>query len=347
MPEINKKIIPNIRDIFFILFFIFSTIQGLEKIIYKRFNDMITISINQQFSISPDEDSILYFDSIDKNSIVYLKDGDGNIIQRIDGEFFDVKAYENYIVDVNLYSSEFPSILIRYLLPYNLGKQILMIKDNNNICLYLIKHQSFELNFRENSIKKVFSLSRKTLKSNVVISHDTKQLFELNEKKFYYEIPDNFKDTLTLEITGEDAFIKLLSVPEEKDEHIYIMAKTSFSKYKIGFKTSTLFIPYTQKQIEIQLYSNESFKYSFSGGFASNTPSSWYYYNSTENHQILPSKTDKNIYSVTIKFPNIYKDIKLTNPEYFTFSIGVNYDKTKFIYLNYRQYSDIDDLLDE
>ena len=56
---------------------------------------MITISINQQFSISPDEDSILYFDSIDKNSIVYLKDGDGNIIQRIDGEFFDVKAYEN------------------------------------------------------------------------------------------------------------------------------------------------------------------------------------------------------------------------------------------------------------
>ena len=208
------------------------------------------------------------------------------------------------------------------------------------------------LKFKDNSIK-ILALSRKTLDSNVNIftfqSQKRIELSNLNKNNLYFQIPDNFNDFLLLsvKIDENDAFIKFLSIPEEKDDHIYIMAKTSFNKYKIGFRTSTLFIPYTQKQIEIQLYSNESFKYSFSGGLSSNTPNSWYYYNSSSNGQIESPKIDKNKYSITIKFPNIYKNIFLIDREYFTFTIGVNYDKTKFIYLNYKQYSDIDELLDE
>ena len=94
-------------------------------------------------------------------------------------------------------------------------------------------------------------------------------------------------------------------------------------------------------------YSNQSFKYSLSGGFSSSSSDSWYYYNSTSNWQIESPKIGKNKYSVTIKFPNIYKDISLKEREYFTLSIGLNYDKTKVIYLDYKQFSDIDPLLDE
>ena len=346
MVKIKKNIFHKIENIFFFFSFLLYSVKGLEDTIYDYLNDLKTIKTNQKFSIHSSEESIAYFDSEDKNSIVYITDEEG-IKERIDGFFYNIEANKKYTINVNLYSSDNPSMLISYFDWKNLTKYSIFIKDNDISNLYLIKNYKFELNFADNSIKKVLSLSRKTLNSEIKIYYNNKKLSELNRNNLYYVIPDNFKGSLILEIEKEDAFIKFLSIPEEKDDHIYIMARTSFNKYEIEFKTSTLFIPYTQKQIEIQLYSNQSFKYSLSGGFSSSSSDSWYYYNSTSNWQIESPKIGKNKYSVTIKFPNIYKDISLKEREYFTLSIGLNYDKTKVIYLDYKQFSDIDPLLDE
>ena len=346
MVKIKKNIFHKIENIFFFFSFLLYSVKGLEDTIYDYLNDLKTIKTNQKFSVCSSEESIAYFDSEDKNSIVYITDEEG-IKERIDGFFYNIEANKKYTINVNLYSSDNPSMLISYFDWKNLTKYSIFIKDNDISNLYLIKNYKFELNFADNSIKKVLSLSRKTLNSEIKIYYNNKKLSELNRNNLYYVIPDNFKGSLILEIEKEDAFIKFLSIPEEKDDHIYIMARTSFNKYEIEFKTSTLFIPYTQKQIEIQLYSNQSFKYSLSGGFSSSSSDSWYYYNSTSNWQIESPKIGKNKYSVTIKFPNIYKDISLKEREYFTLSIGLNYDKTKVIYLDYKQFSDIDPLLDE
>ena len=346
MVKIKKNIFHKIENIFFFFSFLLYSVKGLEDTIYDYLNDLKTIKTNQKFSLCSSEESIAYFDSEDKNSIVYITDEEG-IKERIDGFFYNIEANKKYTINVNLYSSDNPSMLISYFDWKNLTKYSIFIKDNDISNLYLIKNYKFELNFADNSIKKVLSLSRKTLNSEIKIYYNNKKLSELNRNNLYYVIPDNFKGSLILEIEKEDAFIKFLSIPEEKDDHIYIMARTSFNKYEIEFKTSTLFIPYTQKQIEIQLYSNQSFKYSLSGGFSSSSSDSWYYYNSTSNWQIESPKIGKNKYSVTIKFPNIYKDISLKEREYFTLSIGLNYDKTKVIYLDYKQFSDIDPLLDE
>ena len=346
MVKIKKNIFHKIENIFFFFSFLLYSVKGLEDTIYDYLNNLKTIKTNQKFSLCSSEESIAYFDSEDKNSIVYITDEHG-IKERIDGFFYNIEANKKYTINVNLYSSDNPSMLISYFDWKNLTKYSIFIKDNDISNLYLIKNYKFELNFADNSIKKVLSLSRKTLNSEIKIYYNNKKLSELNRNNLYYVIPDNFKGSLILEIEKEDAFIKFLSIPEEKDDHIYIMARTSFNKYEIEFKTSTLFIPYTQKQIEIQLYSNQSFKYSLSGGFSSSSSDSWYYYNSTSNWQIESPKIGKNKYSVTIKFPNIYKDISLKEREYFTLSIGLNYDKTKVIYLDYKQFSDIDPLLDE
>ena len=346
MVKIKKNIFHKIENIFFFFSFLLYSVKGLEDTIYDYLNNLKTIKTNQKFSLCSSEESIAYFDSEDKNSIVYITDEEG-IKERIDGFFYNIEANKKYTINVNLYSSDNPSMLISYFDWKNLTKYSIFIKDNDISNLYLIKNYKFELNFADNSIKKVLSLSRKTLNSEIKIYYNNKKLSELNRNNLYYVIPDNFKGSLILEIEKEDAFIKFLSIPEEKDDHIYIMARTSFNKYEIEFKTSTLFIPYTQKQIEIQLYSNQSFKYSLSGGFSSSSSDSWYYYNSTSNWQIESPKIGKNKYSVTIKFPNIYKDISLKEREYFTLSIGLNYDKTKVIYLDYKQFSDIDPLLDE
>lgn len=244
MVKIKKNIFHKIENIFFIFSFLLYSVKGLEDTIYDYLNNLKTIKTNQKFSVCSSEESIAYFDSEDKNSIVYITDEEG-IKERIDGFFYNIEANKKYTINVNLYSSDNPSMLISYFDWKNLTKYSIFIKDNDISNLYLIKNYKFELNFADNSIKKVLSLSRKTLNSEIKIYYNNKKLSELNRNNLYYVIPDNFKGSLILEIEKEDAFIKFLSIPEEKDDHIYIMARTSFNKYEIEFKTSTLFIPYT------------------------------------------------------------------------------------------------------
>ena len=330
MAESIAKLIFKIRQIAFLIIFLINEIKGIEETIFTKFNDFTTISSNQEFKIKIESPSILYFDSIDKNSIVYMQSQDEDK-DRIDGEFITLYPEENleviYTIKNELYNSNSPSIFLRYLFPEDLSNKEIDILDDNICCLYLKRYKNYTLNFENNSDKKIISLSRKTLDAELTIEKDGKT-FKLNKNNLYYDISKDFKGKIKLITNKYDAFIQFLSSPEEKDEHTFIMASSSFSNYKIKFPTSTLYIPYTQKEIKIELISSEKYKYSFSGGFSSSVPYSWYYYSSKSN-SLIDTKKIKEEYVVSITFYNIYKNISLLDNEYFTFTINVNYDKKK------------------
>jgi len=274
MAESIAKLIFKIRQIAFLIIFLINEIKGIEETIFTKFNDFTTISSNQEFKIKIESPAILYFDSIDKNSIVYMQSQDEDK-DRIDGEFITLYPEENleviYTIKNELYNSNSPSIFLRYLFPEDLSNKEIDILDDNICCLYLKRYKNYTLNFENNSDKKIISLSRKTLDAELTIEKDGKT-FKLNKNNLYYDISKDFKGKIKLITNEYDAFIQFLSGPEEKDKHTFIMASSSFSNYKIKFPTSTLYIPYTQKEIKIELISSEKYKYSFSGGFSSSIP---------------------------------------------------------------------------
>jgi hypothetical protein len=343
----NLKITHKIQNIFFILFFLLDNIKGIEELIRSRLNDFMAISENQKFIIKTNELSIAYFDSIDQNSIIYVQDEyEKEYVKRIEGEFLTIYPKQYYYIKNVLYSSETPSIFQRYLFPLDLSQKEIYIENNEISHLYLVKNKNFNLNFQRNSITKIITLSRKTLDSKIIINKD-KEKFELNRNNLYYKIPSDFRGKLILQTNEYDAFIQFLSSPDENENHGFILAKSSFDNYKIDFMKSTLYIPYTQKEIEIQLFSSEPFKFSFSSGYSLSIPDSWYYYNSKYNSRIDSPKNKDKIYRTSIKLYNIYRNITLVNNEYFSFTIDVDFNKKRDIYLNYKQSSKIDGLMDE
>ena len=347
MVENNLKITYIIQNIFFILFFLLDNIKGIEEVIRSKFNDFITISENQKFIIKTNELSIAYFDSIDQNSIIYLRNEyEKEYVERIEGEFLTIYEKEYYYIKNVLYSSETPSIFQRYLFPLDLSQKEIYIENNEISHLYLVKNKNFNLNFQRNSITKIITLSRKTLDAKIIITKN-KEKFELNRNNLYYKIPSDFRGKLLLQTNEYDAFIQFLSSPDENESHGFILAKSSFNNYKIDFMKSTLYIPYTQKEIEIQLFSSEPFKFSFSSGYSLSISDSWYYYNSNDNYKIdCPKNKDKK-YRTSIKLYNIYRNITLVNNEYFSFTIDVDFNKKRDIYINYKLSSKIDGLIDE
>ena len=57
------------------VFFLLTAIKGLEEPTLEAFNKLNTIEMidkNQSFIISTTESSIAFFDSLDRNSIVYI-----------------------------------------------------------------------------------------------------------------------------------------------------------------------------------------------------------------------------------------------------------------------------------
>ena len=320
-----------------ILAFLLYTIKGIEEIQYiSELNEFQTISQIQTFYVKTEIESIAYFDSIDKRCLVYDQDN-----KRIDGLFYKISPNKDYKISTSFYNSEKPSIFIRYLFPLDLSNQEINIKDNSISYLYLIKNKIFTLNFESNSFKRMITLSQKTLDSKIIINKNNEK-FELNKDNLYYTIEKDFKGKLTLETNENFAFIQFL-IGLEENKNYEKLSQTSYINHEIKYKTTILVIPYTQKEIEIQLSSSDPFKFSFSNGFSSNND---YYYNSISNINIDSSKNGNN-YLSSIIFHNLYRNIILGNKGFFTFAINVDLDANKKIYLNYKQFSKIDDLLDE
>ena len=86
-----------------IFVYILNNIKGIEEISEPKsyLNDFMTITENFSFTIRTTiYESIAYFDSFDKNCLVYAN----NI--RIDGQFYQIYPNKDYIISVKLFNPE-------------------------------------------------------------------------------------------------------------------------------------------------------------------------------------------------------------------------------------------------
>ena len=184
----------------------------------------------------------------------------------------------------------------------------------------------------------MIKLSRKTLNSTVtIINKNTKN--KLNNESLYYQLEDDFKDELKLEVEENDAFIEFLSDEGDFD----ILKDVKLKNYEIKKNTTIIKIEKTQKDFIVRLNSDKLFKYSFSYGF-SNNENYYYSFNSTPN--IIPLKQNNN-FSVFFKILTPFKKINLTDKEFFSFSVNIDFESNQKVVLQYEQYSKISPLLDE
>jgi len=307
---------------------------------YDKLNTFEMITKSQSFKINANKPSIAYFDSFDGNSIVYItKDKDKFLKQtdeRITGKFYPIEQNVEYYVRNNLYGTL--STFKKYLYPVDLTNQNIPIAGDKINYLYLKKDKSYILDFKDNIIKKMIKLSRKTQNSKVmVINNENKK--ELNKNSLYYLLDEDFNGELKLEVTEDDAFIEFLSNEGDND----ILKDVEKNGYEIKKKTTLIKIDKTQKDFLIQLNSDKPFKYSFSYGF-SNNEKYYYYFDSTPN--TVPNEQGKS-YKVVFKILTPFKNIKLIENEFFSFSVNVEFEQNQKVLLYYKQYSKLSSLMDE
>ena len=322
---------------FLFLFIIFSNIRGKEEI--TEFNDFITISKGDSFDFTVKEtESIVYFESLDKRSLIYINEDSNSNKERIDGKFYPLKINTKYHIDIKLYNSESPSILRRYLYPLDLSNKEIIITDDSINYLYLIKNKEFTLKFQHEGLK-VITISKKTMNAEIIID----DIIKLNDNG-YYTIDNRYeKKEIHLSTKDNDAFIEILTELKESDDYEFLDFQPVQNK-NLNHKTSILFIGYTHKDIKIELTSKEPFKFSFSNGFTIGSDS--FYYSSNFNSMIDSSKYNDDYKSI-IEFHDIFRNITLYYNEKFIFTIKIDKNENKKVYLNYLQSSIIDPLIDE
>ena len=134
-----------------------------DEIPLKSYNELNTFKMieqNESFIIKTNATSKAYFDSFDRNSIIYIsknyEDFKTEKDQKITGKFLTIEANTTYYIRNYLYNTEYPSVFKTYLYPLELDKNEINIKDQN--FLYLEKNKRYILNFGENEIKKMIKL---------------------------------------------------------------------------------------------------------------------------------------------------------------------------------------------
>jgi len=184
----------------------------------------------------------------------------------------------------------------------------------------------------------MFKLSRKTQNSKViVINNENKK--ELNKDSLYYLLEDNFNGELKLQVTENDAFIEFLSNDGDND----VFKDIGINGHEIKKKTTLIKIDNTQKDFLVQLNSDKPFKYSFSYGF-SNNEKYYYYFDSAPN---IASQKLKESYKVYFRILTPFKNIKLIENEFLSFSVNVEFEQNQKVLLYYKQDSKLSSLMDE
>ena len=116
---------------------------------YEKLNNFEIISNNQSFMIKTSVPSIAYFDSFDKNSIVYITQDEEKFKnkqdEKITGKFYTIKANKEYYVRNYLYF--YTSTFKKYLYPLNLNEKDIKIVEENINFLYLEKKQNLYFRF--------------------------------------------------------------------------------------------------------------------------------------------------------------------------------------------------------
>ena len=343
------------KYLFPIIFLLLITINTLENSsknndfkdslkTYDKLNHFETIIQNQTFIINSTLKSIAYFDSFDKNSIIYISKSYDDCIsfndERIQGKFYVIEPNTTYYIRTFSYS--FPSVIQKYVYPSNLDESEININDDIEEInyLYLEKNKRYTLNFAKNKIKKMIKLSHKTLNSKVKIIIDGNEESQLKEKNLYYKIQEDFTGKLIFEIEENNAFIEFLSdIGDYK-----ILTDISYENSEVDNNAILIQIPKTQKSFNLYLTSDEPFSCALSYGFS--ILSNYYYY-SKLNTKITAAKQNNGKYVGSVILVGAFKNVNLLEHEFLSFAIILERSPNQKIYLEYYQYSTLDKIYDE
>ena len=131
--------------------------------IYKELNSIETINENRYFFIESEENSMLYLDTFDRNSSIYIsKTFKKDIFKndtKITGQFYEIEPNNIYLIKNRIYSNQSISNFKKYFYPLNWNNTI--IKNDEINFLYLQSNKTYILDFNQNTINKMIKLSSK------------------------------------------------------------------------------------------------------------------------------------------------------------------------------------------
>ena len=298
--------------------------------IYDKLNSFETINEGQYFSIKSEEDSIAYFDSIDKNSKIFISETEeSSKFESIIGDFFTCPKNQIYFIKVELFDT---SVLKKYFHPLNINGEINIKNDESNF-LYLQQSKSYILNFEGNTMNKMIKLSDKASNAEITIFKDEASIAILTKYNPYYEIGQNYNGKLTLEIKNANAFIEFLT-----EGNAEILEGISLSNYQLKSNAVNIILNETQKSFRININSNTNIKYSLSLGISNKNN---FYYTSSNNKIITSEKKE-----LTLQYLAPFKYLNLIENEFLSIYINFEREEQDELNITYSQFSDIDELLD-
>jgi len=262
------------------------------------------------------EDHILYYNEMFNNPGNKIKFGLYNdemkpedIISGNDKYFTEYK--DNFITlekdKINIIYMNHPNFdQFHYMLRRKNNSQSISINDKDTNILYLQKDKEYILDFQNNTLNRMIKLSKKTNNSEIIIKEEN---IILNSKNLYYQIKDDFKGKIKLEVIKTDAIIEFLfKMPNiEVLDYEQLNANSSKKYFLIKFSKK-----YSGKNVQVNLKSNINYIVSFKFFIGYSKPPYSYYYNTQENLNTFNS--NDNTYALTFPIP-IEKD--LMEDEYF------------------------------
>ena len=174
-----------------------------------------------------------------------------------------------------------------YMLRRKNNSQSISINDKDTNILYLQKDKEYILDFQNNTINRMIKLSKKTNNSEIIIKEEN---ITLNSKNLYYQIKDDFKGKIKLEVIKNDAIIEFLFKMPNAEILDYEQFKANSSKkyFLIKFPKK-----YSGKRIQLNLTLNLNYKLSFKFFMGHSKPPYSYYYNTKENINTFISNNNK------------------------------------------------------
>ena len=261
-------------------------------------------------------DYIIYFNNIFNNSINIIKAG--KYIDGMESEDF-LNANEKYFsnfsdnflflpkdeINIIFFNYKKNDQIHLYVSPKNISKNI-EIKGKATNFLYLEKDKEYTLDFQNNTIDRMIKLSRKSLKSEIIIE-DKENNITLNKDNLYYKLKDN-NGAIQLYVKNDDALIEFLF--KQNDTNILDFKN---NQYISKNQYNLIKIPkiYKSKEFNMKIVGKNALILLFYFGY-SIPPYS--YYHEIESQSTLKSKSNE----VKINLKDLYKDdIKLMEDEYY------------------------------
>ena len=256
-----------------LLLFIFLKINSLiedeESLpVVSKLNSIEAIDADQAFKIKTDEDSIAYFDSFDKNSIIYISESYQDFIshqneKRITGVLYKIEKGKTYYVRNSLYNSM--SSFKKYLYPIKFAPEKIITLSGTNSFIYLEKNENnekYSIQFDFEDVKVCLKLSEQSLESEVKFYDNTD--IPITLRGLQYERLFT-KKVYKVELISENAFIEFIKYNKQDLE----LKDESIKDYELreNEKKIAIIIKKTLKDFYFGLESTNEFTFSFSYGF--------------------------------------------------------------------------------